>query len=137
MKLLFDENLSRKLATRLAELYPNSRHVSDAELLQCKDYAIWNYAKANGFIIVTTDSDFLISQLLWDRLLKWSGFAVGIIRLATWKHYYAVKQCASPNLPQILNLPYWFWKRGNELHPKVLLVCFAGNEPSNIVEFLL
>lgn len=58
MKLLFDENLSRKLAVRLGELYPGSRHVSDAELLQCMDGTIWNYAKANGFIIVTADADF-------------------------------------------------------------------------------
>ena len=30
MKLLFDENLSRKLVVRLAELYPDSIHVAQA-----------------------------------------------------------------------------------------------------------
>jgi hypothetical protein len=30
VKLLFDENLSRKLAFRLADLYPGSMHVAEA-----------------------------------------------------------------------------------------------------------
>lgn len=33
MKLLFDENLSRKLVLRLAELYPGSAHVGSVDLL--------------------------------------------------------------------------------------------------------
>jgi predicted nuclease of predicted toxin-antitoxin system len=59
VKLLFDENLSRKLVYRLSELYPGSKHVSDAGLLHSTDVAIWSYAKANSFSIVTTDADFL------------------------------------------------------------------------------
>jgi len=34
VKLLFDENLSRKLVVRLADLYPDSIHVAQADLLQ-------------------------------------------------------------------------------------------------------
>lgn len=37
MKLFFDENLSRKLALRLSELYPDSKHVSEAGLLPSPD----------------------------------------------------------------------------------------------------
>jgi hypothetical protein len=33
VKLLFDESLSRKLVGRLAELYPESAHVTEADLL--------------------------------------------------------------------------------------------------------
>ena len=58
MKLLFDENLSRKLVVRLAELYPDSAHVAEAGLLQSPDPEIWEFAKAGNFVIVTTDSDF-------------------------------------------------------------------------------
>lgn len=58
MKLLFDENLSRKLVVRLAELYPDSAHVAEFELLECPDREIWEFAKARDFVIVTTDSDF-------------------------------------------------------------------------------
>jgi predicted nuclease of predicted toxin-antitoxin system len=58
VKLLFDENLSRKLAFKLAELYPGSKHVSEVDLLQSADAAIWDYANANSFDIVTADADF-------------------------------------------------------------------------------
>jgi predicted nuclease of predicted toxin-antitoxin system len=43
---------------RLAELYPESAHVSDIDLLESPDRAIWEYARAENFVIVTTDSDF-------------------------------------------------------------------------------
>ena len=58
MKLLFDENLSRKLALRLAELYPGSAHVAEFDLLQRPDREIWDFARVNGLTIVTTDADY-------------------------------------------------------------------------------
>lgn len=57
MKLLFDENLSRKLVARLAESYPGSAYVSAVDLLQSPDREIWEFAKTEGFVIVSTDSD--------------------------------------------------------------------------------
>lgn len=58
MKLLFDNNLSHKLVGRLDDLYPDSSHVMLEGLDQAEDHANWDLAKANGFIIVTKDSDF-------------------------------------------------------------------------------
>ncbi|HWR50902.1 MAG TPA: DUF5615 family PIN-like protein [Bryobacteraceae bacterium] len=58
MTLLFDENLSRKLVSRLADLFPGSSHVTFANLLQCPDAYVWEYAKAHGYAIVTADADF-------------------------------------------------------------------------------
>ena len=58
MKLLFDENLSRKLVARLAELYPGSAHVAAFDLLERPDREIWDFAQRNGFTIVTADADF-------------------------------------------------------------------------------
>jgi predicted nuclease of predicted toxin-antitoxin system len=58
VKLLFDENLSRKLVLRLAELYPESVHVASVGLLASPDRAIWEFAKAGKFVIVSTDADF-------------------------------------------------------------------------------
>ncbi len=58
MKLLFDENLSRKLVVRLAELYPASAHVVEFDLLESPNREIWELAKARDFVIVSTDSDF-------------------------------------------------------------------------------
>ncbi|MGO9255200.1 MAG: DUF5615 family PIN-like protein [Bryobacteraceae bacterium] len=46
MKLLFDENLSRKLVVRLGELYPEPAHVAEAGLLESPDRGIWEFAKA-------------------------------------------------------------------------------------------
>jgi hypothetical protein len=46
VKLLFDENLSRKLVARLAELYPDSVHVAEIGLLERSDCEIWEFAKA-------------------------------------------------------------------------------------------
>ena len=58
MRLLFDENLSARLATALADLYPGSAHVRDCALLGASDLEVWQYAAANGFVIVSKDSDF-------------------------------------------------------------------------------
>jgi predicted nuclease of predicted toxin-antitoxin system len=60
LKLLFDANLSPKLVGRLAGLFPGSVHVFDTGLARfTTDEDIWEYARANGFAIVTADSDFL------------------------------------------------------------------------------
>ena len=58
MKLLFDENLSRKLTGRLSELYPGSTHVAEFDLLERPDREIWDFAREASFVIVTTDADF-------------------------------------------------------------------------------
>ncbi len=58
MHLLFDQNLSPKLVEKLADLYPASKHVQDIGFGDAIDPVIWDYAKTNGFTIVTKDSDF-------------------------------------------------------------------------------
>ena len=58
MKLLFDQNLSYKLCQLLADLFPGSSQVRLLGMTQADDRAIWDHAKANGFIIVSHDSDF-------------------------------------------------------------------------------
>lgn len=58
MKLLFDENLSRRLVARLADLFPESSHVVLEGLQQNRDIVVLEYAKARGFAIVTADADF-------------------------------------------------------------------------------
>ncbi len=58
MKLLFDQHLSPHLATRLADLFPLSSHVSFVGLECVADETVWNYARANDLVIVTKDPDF-------------------------------------------------------------------------------
>ena len=58
MKLLVDENLSRKLVPLIRDLFPGSMHVSLLGLLQANDELIWEYARKEDFCILTADSDF-------------------------------------------------------------------------------
>lgn len=58
MKLLFDQNLSPRLASLLADLFPNSNHVFPLGLDTIDDSEIWEFAKANDFVLVTKDADF-------------------------------------------------------------------------------
>lgn len=58
MKLLFDQNLSPKLVNRLADLFPGSCHVQTVRLDCADDNKIWEYARLNGFAIVTKDEDY-------------------------------------------------------------------------------
>jgi len=42
----------------LADLYPDALHVSTAGLSSASDLDIWNFASANGLVVVTKDRDF-------------------------------------------------------------------------------
>ena len=64
MKLLFDHNLSPRLVSRLANLYPDSNHLFNLNLDTAEDSFVWEYAKDNDFTIVTKDSDFSELTLL-------------------------------------------------------------------------
>lgn len=58
MKLLFDQNLSPDLVKRLADLYPDSDHVYHIGIDRVDDKELRDYARREGFVIVTKDSDF-------------------------------------------------------------------------------
>ncbi len=58
MKLLFDQNLSRKLVNILNDLFPESSHVQFHNLPEADDSEIWEFAKIQRFSIVTQDADF-------------------------------------------------------------------------------
>jgi predicted nuclease of predicted toxin-antitoxin system len=58
VKLLFDQNLSHRLVKALASEFPESVHVRDVGLEKALDEPVWEYAKANSFVIVSKDSDF-------------------------------------------------------------------------------
>ncbi len=58
MRLLFDQNLSHRLPTRLVDVYPDSRHVRDVGLARAADDLVWAHARDNGLTIVSKDADF-------------------------------------------------------------------------------
>jgi predicted nuclease of predicted toxin-antitoxin system len=58
VKLLFDENLPPRLADVLQDHFRGSAHVHSCGLGSADDEAIWEFAKREGFTIVSKDSDF-------------------------------------------------------------------------------
>ncbi|HUL12863.1 MAG TPA: DUF5615 family PIN-like protein [Methylococcaceae bacterium] len=58
MKLLLDENLSRRLVPFLLNDYPGSTQVVLLGMERAGDREVWEYARIHGFVIVTRDSDY-------------------------------------------------------------------------------
>jgi len=58
MKLLLDQNLSRRMLQQLNAHYPDSSQVALLKMDKSEDIKIWEYAKKYNFVIVTKDSDF-------------------------------------------------------------------------------
>lgn len=56
--------------TRLADLFPGSSHVQFHYLTEAEDSEIWEFAKAQGFCIVTQDADFAERSRLYGSLPK-------------------------------------------------------------------
>jgi predicted nuclease of predicted toxin-antitoxin system len=77
MKLLFDQNLSPRLPRLLADIYANSVHVREVSLRDADDNEIWEYAKLNGFVIVSKDSDFQQRSLLYGSPPKFIWLRAG------------------------------------------------------------
>jgi predicted nuclease of predicted toxin-antitoxin system len=92
MKLLFDQNLSPKLATQLADIFPGTTHVHLIGLDKKPDSPIWDFAHDNGFIIVSKDTDFADYSAAF-------GFPPHVILIQT-------GNCASSEIENLL--------RGNE-----------------------
>jgi len=63
-RFLLDENLSPRLASALADVFPGSVHVRDVQLKGESDQQIWLFAANNGYTIVTKDDDFRGMSLL-------------------------------------------------------------------------
>ena len=78
MKLLLDQNLSRKLVPELLQAYPGSSHVFLLRLQKAADSDIWFYARHHGDTLVTKNTDMVDlcvlrgapPKVLW---LWWAG----------------------------------------------------------------
>jgi len=58
MKLLLDQNISFRVSKIISDRYPIVKQVRELGLENSTDIEIWEYAKSNGYTIVTFDSDF-------------------------------------------------------------------------------
>ena len=95
MKLLFDQNISHRLVRRPADIYPDSIHIRQIGLRDADDAEIWEYAKLNGFTIVSKDSDFQLRSLLYAHPPKFIRLRVGncpvqVIEALLRKHSVAI-----------------------------------------------
>jgi predicted nuclease of predicted toxin-antitoxin system len=97
MKLLLDQNLSRKLIPQLEAIYPGSTHITSVLPESSDDAEIWRFAKENGFTILTKDDDFEQRSILeghppkviWVRLGNCTTPAVEDLLLRSSKIIFA------------------------------------------------
>ena len=81
-RLLFDENLSPKLAVEMEPMFPGSSHVRDLQLKGATDQKIWCYAGDHGFTILAKDDDFRGLSLLKGAPPKVIWLVIGITSTA-------------------------------------------------------
>lgn len=109
MKLLFDHNLSPRLADALSENFPNSTHVRNIGLATATDREVWEFARFEGFTIVTKDSDFndlIILQgappkVVWIRV---GNCTTGAIEQLLRQHRDAIDALGSEDEADLLEL---------------------------------
>ena len=77
MKLLFDQNLSRRMVGQLSTIFPDSTHVVFEHLDSSDDQVIWEFAKTAGYIIVSKDSDFRQLSFLYGSPPKTIWLRIG------------------------------------------------------------
>ena len=108
MKLLFDENLSPRLVANLTREFPESLHIRDIGLERAMDESIWGYAKDNGFVIVSKDSDFHQLSFLLVPLRDRCSFgrfqwlisqALSVTYMAGERRLYLERNCRLPESP--------------------------------------
>ena len=110
MRLLLDQNLSRRLVRMLESDYPSSSHVAELGLSTATDSAIWDFARDHNFMVVSKDSDFrqlafLLGpppKAIWLRVGNATTLAVlDVIR----QHHDAIAEFAANDDEALLVLP--------------------------------
>ena len=76
MRLLLDENLSRRLVPFLQHDFPGSTQVVLLGMESASDKEVWQRARDDGYVVVTRDADFQELSLVW-------GAPPQVIRLRT------------------------------------------------------
>lgn len=107
--LLFDQNISPRLVDRLADIYPDSVHVSTLGMGNAMDSEIWQYAHDHDYVIVTKDADFselgvvrgFPPKIIWIRRGNCSTQEIeSILR----ENYDSIKTLSDDNETGILTL---------------------------------
>ena len=73
MKLLLDENLSRRILPELQQRFPGSSQVALLGLERATDAQLCEYAADNGFVLVSKDEDFhalVVARAYQPKLIR-------------------------------------------------------------------
>lgn len=77
MKLLLDENLSRRIIPFIQEHYPGSTQVALIGMEQANDKELRQYAIDNDFVMTTKDADFYEMNTLYGQPPKIIWLKIG------------------------------------------------------------
>ena len=77
MKLLFDQNLSDRIPSQIADLFPESTHVKAIHLEREDDDVVAQWAKENGCVIISKDTDFYQRSMVLGHPPKFVWLRVG------------------------------------------------------------
>jgi predicted nuclease of predicted toxin-antitoxin system len=97
MKLLLDANLSPRLLRPLRAAGHDVAHVAELGLLTASDRTILDRAEADGFIVVTADSDFPMMLALTGAAMPSVVLLRGVTELTPDAH----GQLLAANLPAV------------------------------------
>lgn len=108
-KLLFDNNISHRVLSKIADIFPNSLHVMLKDLDESTDLEVWRYAKLHGFAIVTKDSDFndlaiyrgIPPKIIWIKL---GNCKVDAIALLLRENYESIIEFLDDDVSAILEI---------------------------------
>ena len=71
------ENLSDRIISRVADLFPDSTHIKAVGLREADDFVVWEWAKKHGFTIVSKDTDFHQRAIVFGHPPKFIWLRVG------------------------------------------------------------
>ena len=92
MKLLLDQNISFRLTKTLHEYFSDIQSVKENDLQNADDRRIWEYARQQGFTIITFDEDFYNIQLLKGFPPKIIWFKTGNLRRKQLEEFLIAKK---------------------------------------------
>lgn len=95
MKLLLDENLSDRIVAQILDLFADSAHVKVHGFMHSDDDVIWEFARQQGYVIVSKDADFHQRSLVYGHPPKFIYHRVG--NCPTWQ----IVELLRMNLKQI------------------------------------
>jgi predicted nuclease of predicted toxin-antitoxin system len=106
VKLLLDQNLSRRLVGLLASDFPDTTHVVECGLETSTDRDVWDYAQQHGYVIASKDSDFrqfaflygAPPKVIWVRTGNVTTTAIAELLLASSSRIEAFAAAAEESL---------------------------------------